>query len=120
MAIIKINDDLKTVTITYDPPIFSVEHTTELVDELLVTLGEARSGMLPKIPDVWKPATVTAERDPKHSVGASPLSADPVLHLRDALFGWRHYVFTKSEARKLAEALIAQADAEPPAPAGTA
>lgn len=122
MATVTINDDLKSVTITYDHaiPVFFVENSTDQVEGLLEVLGRARSGMLPKFSDVWKSATVEAERDPRYSVEAASLSADALLHLRDALFGWRHYVFTKAEARKLGEALIAQADAIPPAPAGRA
>jgi hypothetical protein len=124
MPQIDIREDRKTLTITFDrakPVPVVAEHTTEMVEGLLNEVGAARSALLPPIPDTWDlTATVRADRDPRWFLGRDQLAGDALLHLRDHHFGWRHYIFTKAEARKLGEALIAQANAEPPEAAGRA
>jgi hypothetical protein len=124
MPRIDIREDRKALTITFDqakPNPVVAKHTTEEVENLLNEVGLARSALLPQIPEAWDvTATVKAERDPRWFLGSDQLAGDALLHLRDRHFGWRHYVFTKSEARKLGEALIAQANAEPPTASGTA
>jgi hypothetical protein len=124
MPRIDIREDRKTLTITFDrakPVPVVAEHTTEMVEALLREVGAARSALLPPILDIWDVTTlVKADRDPRWFIGAEQLAGDATLHLRDHHFGWRHYIFTKAEARKLGEALIAQADSEPPATAGRA
>ncbi len=116
---IYVTDDRKTL-VYRDGPASPVQLSAERVETMLNALGLARSGMLPEIPETWISAMVRAQRDPKCSVEADALAGDALLHLRDRHFGWRHYVLTKDEARKLGQALIAQADAAPPAAFGTA
>ena len=101
-------------------PITSIMTTAE-VEGTLNALGMVRGDLLPAIPDTWdRSLTVRAERDPKWDVWTDMLAGDALLHLRDHHFGWRHSSLTKSEARKLGAALIAQADAPMPSTAGTA
>lgn len=120
MAAVKIHADLRMTTITYDRSTFTVDHDAKQVEELLEVFGRARSGMLPKIPETWVSATVEATRDPKFLVEGDALAADALLHIRDPLFGWRHYIFTKDLARKLGAEMIAWADRPAPNAAGSA
>ena len=95
--------------------------STAEVESSIAALAVARDNMVPPIPETWTPLTaVEAERDPRWFPETDHLAGDFLLHLRDHHFGWRHYIFSKAEARKLGEALIAQADAPPPASAGRA
>lgn len=94
---------------------------TDTVDDLLKTVGFWRTNMLPPIPENWALGErCRAFRDPKFEIQETPLSGDPLLHLRHEGFGWLHFVFTKDEARRLAAKLIAQADAPLPPVSGSA
>lgn len=122
MAIVTINDDLKSVTITYDhaTPVFFVENSTAQVEGLLKALGLARSAILPEIPKSWTSSQTNAMRDPKLFLEIESLNGDPVLRIRHPHFGWLHFVFSRNEAAGLGQALIERANADPPAPAGRA
>lgn len=120
IAKIDLVDDRKTL-LYVDDPANPIRLAADQVDAMLKSVGLLRSAMLPEIPQVWASGTtVAAQRDPKFSVEADMLAGDALLHVRDPHFGWRHFIISKDKARELGEALIAQADAPSPAPAGRA
>ena len=95
---------------------------TEAVEAALQMFGLARAEMLPAVPAEWPRGQMVRGvfRDPAFDMEADQLAGDPLLHIRHQRFGWLHFIITKAEARKLGEALIAQADAPPPSAAGSA
>lgn len=98
-----------------------VSMPTERVDETIKQLAFWRSAMLPEIPQAWTPGTIeTFHRDPKMILETDQLAGDALLHVRHPHFGWLHFILSKSEARKIGDALLAQANAEPPAAKGRA
>ena len=109
------------LTFSYgNPPITSLMTTAE-VDASLALMGEARAKMLPAYPATWQRyQAVRAHRNPAWMQETDQLAGDALLHLRDPLFGWRHYIFTKDEARKIGAEMVAWADRPAPNAAGSA
>ena len=123
MTTFAIDDDLETLLITHDqatPMPCAVQYTTAEVEALLSTVGCARRGMLPPIPEKWAPSQQVTEaiRDPKLYLETENFNGDPVLRIRHPHFGWLHFVFSRSKAAGLGRALIVRANADPPATAG--
>jgi hypothetical protein len=94
----------------------------EEVEAVLSKLGIMRGNMVPEVAATWRPGQLTKNvyRNPAWSIETDVLTGDAVLHLRDLRFGWLHYIFTRNEARKLGQALLAIADAPAPAMSGRA
>jgi len=57
---------------------------------------------------------VPAVTNPAWVVEPDAMMGNALLHVRDPRYGWLHFLIPKDEARKLAGALLAQADAPPP------
>jgi hypothetical protein len=86
------------------------------LDKLLTGLGKARAMMKSKVPADLEDGSVVVVRDPTWRTMSTPLTADPLLHLRDSRFGWLHYALPRDSARTLAVALTKLADAPAPTP----
>ena len=112
----KLEDDLKTVTVTFPTePEVVLKLTTSDIDLMLENLGVFRASMLPShAPDWAVGQTVGAILNPRWTTESDALLGNSLLHLRDPRFGWQHYMIPKEEARKLGEVLQKQADAPPP------
>jgi hypothetical protein len=108
------------VEVTHVPP--TVMWTTaDEVDSFLQKLGDLRGRLLPEPPMDWSSQQpFTAQRDPLVLVERDGFAGDPVLHIRHPHFGWKHFIFSKADAKRLAELLIAQADKPDPPAAGRA
>jgi hypothetical protein len=112
----KLEDDLKTVTVTFptDPPVV-LKITTSDIDDMLENLGVLRASMLPPHPPEWAVGqTMGVIPNPRWTTEPDALLGNSLLHIRDPRFGWQHYMIPKEEARKLGEVLQKQADAPPP------
>jgi hypothetical protein len=99
---------------------YGVRTSTAALDETIATLGLCRTGLLPPVPATWTSQPVEARRDPAWSLETDALAGDSLLHIRDARFGWLHYIITKEDAAKLGRALVAQAEAPAPVMIGKA
>jgi hypothetical protein len=114
---IELGDDRRSLLMLSGstPPIIW-KMSAAVVDEVIEKLCFFRGDMLPEIPATWPGRqTITAQRDPAFTIEIEPLNGDPLCHIKHPHFGWLHFIFSKSEARKFGEALIARADAKPPA-----
>jgi hypothetical protein len=101
------------------PAVYCMELPT--VESLLAVLGDVRRRMLPQVAETWPvDMRVDCVRDPRWSLWTDRLAGDVILHVRDARFGWLHYVITRDEARRFATAILAQLEAPPPAMDGKA
>ena len=108
----KLEDDLKTVTVTFpsDPPM-TLKLDAAGVDLLLHGLGGLRTLMQPQpAPEFATGQEFVAVPDPSFSTETDGLHGNSVIHLRDPRFGWLHYMIPKEHARKLAVSLAMQAD----------
>lgn len=108
----RLEDDLKTVTVTFPttPPV-SLQLDAAGVDELLKNLGGFRALMKPAIPDGYSMAEkVEAIPNPRWVTEPDLLNGDSLLHIRDPRFGWLHYLIPRPEAEKLAQFLQKQVD----------
>ena len=116
----KLEDDLKTVTVTFptNPPT-ALKLDAAGVEDLLKNLGEFRAHMKPEIAAEWELGQkVGAVPDPRWYSESELMMGNSLLHLRDQRFGWLHYVLPRESARELGMVLLAQADAPVPAPLG--
>jgi hypothetical protein len=119
----KLNDDLRSVTITFPTdPVVTFVMTTEVLDELLTNLGVFRSQMEPEIPrDFALGQRVAAVTGPAWATEPDMMAGDTLLHMRDPRFGWLHFLISRVDAKTIADIFLAQA-ATPPAtpPSGKA
>lgn len=92
------------------------------VSRLIESLGELRAAMNPAVAEGWAPAQrVAVIPDPCWYTEPEMMQGNSLLHIRDARYGWLHYVIPKAEAKKLAEFLNRQATAPfPEVPLGLA
>ncbi len=113
----KLDDDLKTVTLTFDTePRVSLKLAVEAVEDILAHLGEFRGAMTPEVKRDWVPGRkVQAVPDPRWYTEPDLMRGDSLLHIRDPRFGWLSYLLPREEARKLGQYLIDQANAPDPA-----
>ena len=98
------------------------QFTTGAIEQLLWVLGFARRQMLPEVAKSWTPHTPLegVQRDPAFMIETEALAGDLILHIRDGRFGWLHYVFSRADARAIAENILERCDAAPPPVAGNA
>jgi len=108
----KLTGHIDTVTVTFrGDSLFHVELDAGEIDGLLKNLGELRAMMQPSHPlDFTKDADIDFIVDPRWRYGHDPSLGQSVLHIRDARFGWLHYIISEDTARKLADALISPGD----------
>lgn len=101
--------------------IAGIAHTLDAagLDQLLAGLGKARARMKTKVPADMKGGSMDVVKDPTWRTMATPLSAEPLVHLRDSRFGWLHYALSRDSARSLATALATLVDAPVPPPTET-
>ncbi len=109
----KLDDDLKTVTLTFDTePRVSLKLGVDAVEDILANLGEFRGGMSPEVKRDWAGGQkVRAVPDPRWYTEPDLMRGDSLLHIRDPRFGWLSYLLPREEARKLGQYLIEQANA---------
>lgn len=112
----KLNDDLKTVTLTFptNPPV-ALRLDVSQVEDVLKNLGEFRASMAPEVPQTYAMGQkVGAVSNPAWVTEPDLMVGDSLLHIRDPRYGWLHYLIPREEARKLATFLQNQVEAEPP------
>lgn len=112
----KLDEDLKTVTVTFptDPPVV-LKLNAAGVDALLHGLGGLRMQMEPQPPpDFATGQQFVAARSPNFVTEVDEFQGHSVLHLRDPRFGWLHYAIPNEQARKLAVSLAMQANSTLP------
>ena len=113
-------EDCKTLylMIPTEPPV-RIRWDTAGVETLQKSLGVFRERMQPKIPAtfaVGQGLRVEAAINPGWSAEPEMLEGNSLLHIRDARFGWLHFVFPRAQAAKLGDALQRQAAAPMPGP----
>ena len=114
----KIDDDLKTVTVTFPTsPAVQIRLDVTAVEEVLKNLGDFRNVMHPEVPHQHAPGQgVQALVDPAWLTEPDIMRGDSILHIRDPRFGWLHYLLPRAQSRKLAALLQAQVDIAPSGP----
>lgn len=114
----KLEDDRKTVTITFpSDPVVQLHYDLAAIEEMIENLGMMRNAMLPEVAREYPPGQrVAAVPDPIWRTEPDIMAGDSLLHIRDPRYGWLHYLIPREEARKLSEFLQAQADNPPLAP----
>jgi len=113
-----LDDDLKTVTITFptNPPV-ALRLDVAGVEDLLKNLGEFRALMTPGIPsDFALGQTVGVIPDPRWMTEPEMMMGSSLLHFRDPRYGWLHYLLPRENAQKLAGYLKVQVETVEPAP----
>ena len=101
-----------------EPPV-RIRWDTAEVETLQKSLGVFRERMQPKIPAtfaVGQGLSIEAAINPGWSIEPEMLEGNSLLHIRDARFGWLHFVFPRAQAAKLGDALQRQAAAPMPGP----
>jgi hypothetical protein len=108
----KLNDDYKTVTVTFptDPPVALVLDV-DGIDDILKNLGDFRAAMKPEVSrQAPIGVKVAAIPDPQWYTQSDAMRGDSLLHIRDPRFGWLHYLVPRAEALKLGNFLRTQAE----------
>jgi len=108
----KLNDDLKTVTLTLptDPPA-ALQIDVPGIEDILKNLGDFRGAMKPEVPKTFAMGQkVEAVPDPVWVTEPDLMAGDSLIHIRDPRYGWLHYLIPREEARKLATFLQKQVD----------
>lgn len=117
----ELSEDKKVLSVMWGQEMpFITCMSAEGAEIVINELALWRSEMLPDIPAKWESKTVLAHRDVAWSLETDSLAGDSLLHLRHPHFGWLHFIFSKSEAKRIGELLLAQANAEPPEAKGSA
>jgi hypothetical protein len=112
----KLENDGTRATVTFRPiqPV-ALKLDVSGVEEALKSLGGLRATMTPEVPkSLTLEKIVPAVTNPAWVVEPDAMMGNALLHVRDPRYGWLHFLIPKDEARKLAGALLAQADAPPP------
>lgn len=112
----KLEDDLKTVTVTFpsNPPV-AIQISVSELELMLENLGEFRALMQPEIPRSWPMGQkFEAVSDPMWVTEPEMMQGNSVVHIRDPRYGWLHYMIPREEAKKLAAYLQKQAETLPP------
>ena len=112
----KLDDDLKTVTITFPttPPV-ALQLTVPQIEDMLLNVGHYRALMQPPVaPDFPLGQKTLSIADPRWVTEPDALLGNSLLHLRDPRFGWLHYLLTKESAKQLGDLLLKQAESPPP------
>ena|SRR5947208_51405 len=113
----KLEDNLKTVTITFPTtPSVALQLTLSDIEDMLKNLGNFRALMQPPVAsDFSLGQTVLSIPDPRWVAEPDALLGNSILHLRDPRFGWLHYLIPRETAKKLSDVLKNQAESPPPA-----
>ena len=103
----KLEDDWKTVTITFPTTaLATLELDAAVVEALLEKLGEFRALMLPEVPGAFPEGQSSPSvGDPAWDTGPDFLHGFVFLHIRDPRFGWLCYILSRDSAGKLASSL---------------
>lgn len=104
-----LSDDYQAVTLEIGSE--TLRMNASMIDEVLRNLGEMRAAMTPAVAaehDLGQ--KVNCIPDPRWLTEPDALGEFSLLHLRDPRYGWLHYAFPRTEARRLGEYLINQAD----------
>lgn len=113
-----LSDDRTTVTVSLPTePLGEIKFQLDAagVDEMLRALGDYRDRMQPPIPMKWTNFPFgNAVLDPPWFHEPDNRTGMSVLHIRDAGFGWRHFLFPHTEGAKLGNLLQRQAKRKPP------
>lgn len=106
-----LSEDRKTMIVTFptEPPV-ALRLDANAVDSLLQMVRQGRALMDAPRGDYELGQKVTAQVDPTWKTEPDLLRGDTLLHIRDDGYGWLHYLLPSSEATKLANYLLAQAD----------
>lgn len=110
---LRLEGDRRTATVTFptEPPVVLKLDAARL-DKMLETLGRLRAAMTPGHAPTFAPGQkVIGVRNPPWLAEPDMMQGDSLLHLRDPHFGWRHYLFPREEAKKLAGVLQNQVEA---------
>ena len=104
---VKLDDDRKTVTITFaTTPSVTLKLDTPAVEKLLQKLGECRAWMLPKVPLTFPEGqSFSVYTDMRWATAPDVLHGCVFLHIRDPRFGWVRNILWRDEARKLASSI---------------
>lgn len=114
----ELNQDLKTVTITFptDPPV-ALRLDLLGVENIIKNLGDFHAAMKPEVPKNFAVGQkVEVIPDPAWVTEPDLLMGNSILHIRDPRYGWLHYLIPREEAKKLGILLQNQADAPSPGP----
>lgn len=108
----KLEDDYKTVTVTFPAdPVVVLTLTVSDVEDMLKNLGDFRAAMQPEVSKQAPTAgLVPALPDPQWYTGTDAMRGDSLLHIRDPRYGWLHYLIPRAEALKLGRYLQKQAE----------
>ena len=113
-------EDCKALYLTFPTkPPMRIRWDAAGVETLQKSLGAFRERMQPKIPAtfaVGQGLRVEAAINPGWSTEPEMLEGNSLLHIRDARFGWLHFVFPRAQAAKLGDALQRQAASPMPGP----
>ena len=117
----RLDGDRQTITVTFPTvPRVVLKLDAAQVDKMLENLGHLRAVMQPgHAPNFAPGQKVIGVRNPRWLAEPDMMQGDSLLHLRDPWFGWRHYLFPREEATKLACVLRNQVEAPPPTSAKT-
>jgi hypothetical protein len=111
----KLEDDYQHVTLSLPDQDIKLVFDVPAVDEVLQNLGDFRGNMKPEIPKTYAMGQkVKAINDPAWVTELELMQGNTLLHLCDPRYGWLHYSIPREEARKLAQYLQNQVDAQLP------
>jgi hypothetical protein len=112
----KLEDDLKTVTVTFPTqPLVVLKLSVADMENMLEHLGAFRALMHPPREPSYAPGQkCECIPNPAWLTEPDALLGNTLFHLRDPRFGWQHYMIPREEARKLARVLQNQVDSPPP------
>ena len=109
----RLDGDRQTITVTLlTGPRVVLKLDAAQVDEMMENLGHLRAVMQPDhAPNCAPGQKVISVRNPRWLAEPDMMQGGSLLHLRDPRFGWRHYLFPREEATKLARVLRNQVEA---------
>jgi hypothetical protein len=104
---LKLENDGKTVTITFTtPPPVTLKLDALALEALLRKLGEFRARMHPEVPQTFPEGlSFPAVGDPAWTTDPDILHGCVFLHIREPRFGWLRNILSREEARRLASSL---------------
>jgi hypothetical protein len=92
-----------------------------VIDQDIAALGAMRAELLPPVPETWPGGLVRGvRRDPAWSIEGDALAGDVLVHLRHEGFNWLHFIYTRDQARRFAQAILAQLEGPLPSVHGRA
>jgi hypothetical protein len=104
---LKLENDGKTVTITFTtPPPVTLKLDAPALEALLAKLGEFRAHVLPEVPRTFPEGqSFPSVGDPAWKTGPDFLHGFVFLDIRDPRFGWLRYILSRGDAGRLASSL---------------